>query len=224
MRATDRFDALANARHGDPFSILGPHKEAGSLIVRTFQPAAARVSVVRIADAVEMTRVHPSGIFEARFPDGDISIDYRLRVVYPGGYATEIDDPYRYGRVVSDYDLYLFGEGNHTRIYDKLGAHVIAMGTVEGTHFAVWSPNAERVSVVGDFNGWDGRVHPMRSLGSSGVWEIFLPGVREGQRYKFEMRVRSSGRTLVEMRSVRIRVRGAASLRMHRQSFDLHVA
>ena len=78
-------------------------------------------------------------------------------MVYPGGYATEIDDPYRYGRVVSDYDLYLFGEGNHTRIYDKLGAHVIKLGAVEGTHFAVWAPNAERVSVVGDFNGWDGR-------------------------------------------------------------------
>src|SRR6476646_6287707 len=101
VKGTDRFDALAHARHGDPFSILGPHNEAGTLIVRTFQPAAERVSVVRATEAVEMTRVHPSGIFEARFVEGDTSTDYRLRVVYPGGYATEIDDPYRYGRVVS---------------------------------------------------------------------------------------------------------------------------
>ena len=116
--------------------------------------------------------------------------DYRLRVVYPGGYAVEIDDPYRYGRVIGDFDLYLFGEGNHTRIYDKLGAHPMRIGDSDGVHFAVWAPNAQRVSVVGDFNGWDGRAHPMRSLGSSGVWEIFVPAARDGQHYKFEMRTR----------------------------------
>ena len=98
----------------------------------------------------------------------------------------------------SDYDLYLFGEGNHTRIYDKLGAHVIKVGAVDGTHFAVWAPNAERVSVVGDFNGWDGRLHPMRSLGASGIWEIFLPGVTEGQRYKFEIRSNVRGELLLK--------------------------
>jgi 1,4-alpha-glucan branching enzyme len=192
------FDALAGARHFDPFSVLGPHRENGSLVIRTFHPAAERVFVAGAREPVEMTRVHPAGVFEARFPELQETFDYRLRIVYPGGYSNEIDDPYRYGRIISDYDLYLFGEGKHTRIYDKLGAHVVRVGPAEGTHFAVWAPNGERVSVVGDFNGWDGRVHPMRSLGTSGVWEIFLPGVRDGQRYKFEIRSRSHGELLLK--------------------------
>jgi 1,4-alpha-glucan branching enzyme len=192
------FDALAGARHADPFSLLGPHRENGSLVVRTFHPAAERVFVAGSHEPVEMTRVHPAGIFEARFPGVQEAFDYRLRILYPGGYSNEIDDPYRYGRIISDYDLYLFGEGKHTRIYDKLGAHIVRVGAVEGTHFAVWAPNGERVSVVGDFNGWDGRVHPMRSLGASGVWEIFLPGVRDGQRYKFEIRSRAHGELLLK--------------------------
>ncbi len=100
-------------------------------------------------------------------------------------------------RVISDYDLYLFGEGRHTRIYDKLGAHMMTLDGVEGVHFAVWAPNASRLNVVGDFNGWDGRATPMRPLGSSGVWEAFVPGATEGQRYKFEVRARS-GRVIVK--------------------------
>jgi len=195
---TSAFDSLANARNADPFAVLGPHLVDDGVVIRTFQPAADRVAVARADGTTDMTRVHPSGIFEARFPDAASLFDYRIRVVYPGGFTSEIDDPYRYGRVVSDYDLYLFGEGNHTRIYDKLGAHIVKMGSVEGTHFAVWAPNAERVSVVGDFNGWDGRLHPMRSLGASGVWEIFLPGVGEGQRYKFELRSNVRGELLLK--------------------------
>jgi 1,4-alpha-glucan branching enzyme len=197
--AVDRgFDALAGARHSDPFSILGPHRQDGGLVIRAFHPAAERVLVAGVQEPTEMTRVHPAGIFEAQFPDAQEAFDYRLRIVYPGGYSNEIDDPYRYGRIISDYDLYLFGEGKHTRIYDALGAHILWIGAAEGTHFAVWAPNAERVSVVGDFNGWDGRVHPMRSLGPSGVWEIFLPGVRDGQRYKFEIRSRVHGELLLK--------------------------
>jgi 1,4-alpha-glucan branching enzyme len=192
-------DALAAARHSDPFAILGPHRRPDALLIRTFQPAAERVSVIGPLGDVEMARVHQSGIFEARFPGVSEPFDYRLRIVYPGGYAAEIDDPYRYGRVISDYDLYLFGEGKHRRIYDKLGAHIVNLGETQGTHFAVWAPNAERLSVVGDFNGWDGRVHPMRNLGNSGVWEIFLPGVHEGQRYKFEIRSRAHGELLLKV-------------------------
>ena len=94
-------------------------------------------------------------------------------------------------RILSDFDLYLFGEGNHTRIYDKLGAHPLDVGGTMGVHFSVWAPNALRVSVVGDFNIWDGRVHPMRSLGASGVWEIFIPAAKLGDRYKFELRTRT---------------------------------
>ncbi|HEY3885942.1 MAG TPA: hypothetical protein VGL62_12075, partial [Vicinamibacterales bacterium] len=193
-------EALASARHADPFSILGPHTDGEALVVRAYQPAASDVDVVRTADrsTTRMTRVHPSGIFEAVFRPATDAFDYRLRVTYPGGYVSEIDDPYRYGRVITDFDLYLFGEGKHTRIYDRLGAHLTRLGETAGAHFAVWAPNAERVSVVGDFNGWDGRVHPMRSLGASGVWEIFIPGIPDGQRYKFEIRSRASGELLLK--------------------------
>jgi 1,4-alpha-glucan branching enzyme len=96
-------------------------------------------------------------------------------------------------QVISDYDLYLFGEGNHTRIYDKLGAHVVSVAGVEGVHFGVWAPNAQRVSVVGDFNGWDGRDHPMQHLAASGVWDVFVPTAKEGQRYKYEIHTRQGG-------------------------------
>ncbi|MGH9411021.1 MAG: 1,4-alpha-glucan branching enzyme, partial [Vicinamibacterales bacterium] len=193
-------EALASARHADPFSILGPHKDDEALVVRAYQPAASDVDVVRTADrsATRMARVHPSGIFEAVFRPATDAFDYRLRVTYPGGYVSEIDDPYRYGRVITDFDLYLFGEGKHTRIYDRLGAHLTRLGDTAGVHFGVWAPNAERVSVVGDFNGWDGRVHPMRSLGPSGVWEMFIPGISDGQRYKFEIRSRARGELLLK--------------------------
>jgi len=190
MRAASEtaLDAIASARHADPFSILGPHLTDGSLVIRTCLPAAERLSVVYSGAEFPMIRRHPAGVFEVVIPDMSEIPAYRLRVTYRGGHAADIDDAYRYGRVISDYDLYLFGEGSHTRIYDRLGAHPLKVGNAEGVHFAVWAPNAVRASVVGDFNGWDGRVSQMRSLGSSGVWEIFLPGATPGQRYKFELR------------------------------------
>jgi 1,4-alpha-glucan branching enzyme len=190
--AVDRsLDAIAGARHPDPFSFLGPHVVEGGVCVRAMLPHAEEVSVMASdGEPVAMHRRHAAGVFEALLPGRREIPDYRLRVVYPGGYGAEIDDPYRFGRVIGDFDLYLFGEGNHTRIYDKLGAHATRIGEADGVHFAVWAPNAQRVSVVGDFNSWDGRVHPMRSLGSSGVWEIFLPVARLGHRYKFEIRSR----------------------------------
>ena len=113
---------------------------------------------------------------------------YRLRVEFPGDHVLEFDDPYRYGRVLTDFDLHLLGEGTHYRAFDKLGAHRIAVGSTVGIHFAVWAPNADRVSVIGDFNGWDGRVHAMRLLTPSGVWEIFIPDLPDGEAYKFEIR------------------------------------
>ena len=184
-------DAIATGRHTDPFSVLGPHIEDGRLVIRACLPAAEKVSVTRDGlSPIEMTRRHRAGVFEAVVPETRTVVDYRLRVTYPGGSAVDVDDPYRYGRVLSDYDLYLFGEGKHTRIYDKLGAHPMTIGPAAGVHFAVWAPNATRVSVVGDFNGWDGRVHAMRLLGASGVWEIFLPAAAIGHRYKFELRSR----------------------------------
>jgi 1,4-alpha-glucan branching enzyme len=180
--------ALAEARHADPFGVLGPHVESGGVVIRAIVPTADRVTVTRNGSSpIDMTRRHPSGIFEATIAGATEIPDYRLRVSFHGGTTGEIDDPYRYGRVLSDYDLYLFGEGKHTRIYDQLGAHPMTVGNAAGVHFAVWAPNAKRVSVVGDFNSWDGRRHPMRLLGASGVWEIFVPGVGTGERYKFEL-------------------------------------
>ena len=181
-------EALAEARHADPFGALGPHVDPRGIVIRTLIPTAEHVTVTRNGSRpVAMTRRHSAGIFEALLPDTRDIPDYRLSVSYFGGGAAEIDDPYRYGRVLSDYDLYLFGEGKHTRIYDKLGAHPMTIGEAEGVHFAVWAPNAKRLSVVADFNAWDGRRHPMRSLGASGVWEIFIPGIALGERYKFEI-------------------------------------
>ncbi len=182
-------DAIASARHSDPFSVLGPHVQHDHVVIRAVLPWAERVSVVgeEIGD-VPMVRRHPEGVFETGLSGLTEVPDYRFHVTGPGGRTTIIDDPYRYGRVISDYDLYLFGEGNHTRIYDRLGAHPLKVGYAEGVHFAVWAPNASRAAVVGDFNGWDGRVHGMRQLGASGIWEIFIPGATTGQRYKFELR------------------------------------
>jgi 1,4-alpha-glucan branching enzyme len=192
-------DALVNARHSDPFSVLGPHVRRGALTIRACLPGAESVVVTRNGDQpIDMTRRHDAGIFEAVIGNTTEIFDYRLRVRYPDGHVVEVDDPYRYGRVIGDFDLYLFGEGKHTRIYEKLGAHLMRIGAADGVHFAVWAPNSQRVSVVGDFNNWDGRVHPMRSLGSSGVWEIFVPAARAGQRYKFEM-LSKSGELLVKV-------------------------
>jgi 1,4-alpha-glucan branching enzyme len=193
----------------DPFAVLGPHRdETGALVVRTRQPAAQSVAVRLLAtnQLLPMTRIDREGLYELRLSPAETAAvpDYRLRVsvgpLPPGSpagtlpegptQAHEIDDPYRYGRVLTDFDLHLFGEGTHRRLFDKLGAHRITIGTTVGVHFAVWAPNADRVSVVGDFNGWDGRVHGMRLLAPGGVWEIFIPDLPDGEKYKFEIRTR----------------------------------
>ena len=141
-----------------------------------------------------MTLRHPAGLFEVRLTQ-DEAADYRLRIAYrangDGDHRVEIDDPYRYGRVLTDFDLHLLGEGTHHRAFEKLGAHRITVGTTTGVHFAVWAPNADRVSVVGDFNGWDGRVHTTRLLAPAGIWEIFMPDLPDGERYKFEIRTKA---------------------------------
>ncbi len=183
--------ALVDACHADPFSVLGPHVTPTGIVIRAILPDAREVHVVaHDTEPVAMERRHEAGVFEAHL-SGSTVPDYRLRVTAPDGSRHDIVDPFRYGRIIGDYDLYLFGEGNHTRIYERLGAHAKRIGEVDGVHFAVWAPNGSRVSVVGDFNRWDGRVHPMRSLGSSGVWEIFIPAAKVGDRYKFELRARS---------------------------------
>ena len=184
--------ALVGGYHCDPFAVLGPHAEGGTTVIRAFQPAA-REMALRLAggtgELVAMAKRDAAGVFEARV-DG-AAPEYRLRITYPGDHVVEADDPYRYGRVLTDFDLHLFGEGTHLRAFEKLGSHRITLGAATGVHFAVWAPNAERVSVVGDFNGWDGRVNPMRVLVPGGIWEIFIPNLPDGEKYKYEIRTRA---------------------------------
>ena len=178
--------AIAEGRHGDPFSVLGLHKRAG-WVVTAFVPGADRLWVLtgKAGKATEATLAHGiPGLFVCELPK---KADYRLRAEGHGA-AWDFDDPFAFGPVLGEMDEYLFSEGTHKRLWHVLGAHLITHGGVDGVHFAVWAPNADRVSVVGDFNIWDGRRHPMRRRGGTGVWEIFVPGLAEGTTYKYEIR------------------------------------
>jgi 1,4-alpha-glucan branching enzyme len=180
--------AIVAARHGDPFSVLGLHQSAQGPVVRAFVPFADRVEVVTPdgGPATPLERRHPDGFFEGLIRDRAGSFRYVLRCANAGG-TWEVQDPYAFGPVLGPLDDHLLGEGTHKQLYERLGAHVMAHQGVEGVHFAVWAPNARRVSVVGDFNGWDGRRHDMRKRIDSGLWEIFAPGLGPGTVYKYEI-------------------------------------
>jgi len=193
-------EQIRRAEHADPFHYLGPHpveREGEKRIaIRVFQPRATKVHVVPVggAPSVAAQRINLDGIFEALLPFSDGVLGnptaYRLRMAFADGRCEETYDPYAFPPLLTDFDLHLVGEGTHYQKYEKLGAHVREVAGVRGVHFGVWAPNARRVSVVGDFNGGDGRVNAMRGRGSSGIWEIFLPELREGMIYKFEIRSR----------------------------------
>jgi len=178
-------DAVVEGRHGDPFALLGVHEADGTLVVRAFVPGADRLDAVTPAGDLlaPLARLHPAGFFEGAIPH---RAAYRLRAANRDG-AWTIDDPYAHGPVLGPIDDWLVGEGTHVKFYDRLGAHPLEHEGTAGVHFAVWAPNARRVSVVGDFNGWDGRRHVMRRRVDTGVWEIFLPELREGTIYKYEI-------------------------------------
>jgi 1,4-alpha-glucan branching enzyme len=185
----ETYQSIVAGDHGDPFSILGMHEEDGDgLVVRTFQPGARSVEVVSAdgASLGELEPVHPEGLFA-----GPVSAEewspYRLRIDWDGT-EVELEDPYRFPSAMGEQDLYLFGEGNHYNIYDRLGAHPMTLEGVAGVSFAVWAPSARRVSVVGGFNNWDGRRHVMRKHPGIGVWEIFIPNIGEGEVYKYELK------------------------------------
>jgi 1,4-alpha-glucan branching enzyme len=188
--------ALLEARHAAPHSLLGMHptmhRRVQGVVARAFLRGAATCDVVELdttpPNKFPMTQVAPEGIFEVFIPKRADVFRYQLRATYPGGEMRQFFDPYCFLPTLGAQDLYLFNEGNEHRIYEKLGAHVRDLGGVTGVSFAVWAPSAARVSVVGNFNHWDGRFHPMRSLGASGVWELFIPGLGEGELYKFEIR------------------------------------
>jgi 1,4-alpha-glucan branching enzyme len=188
--------ALLHGRLHDPFRYLGLHREADGWVLRVFHPYAEAVWLRLPSGTQPLEQVHPAGLFEWRGNEA-LPAPYALGVS-EGGHVHDRHDPYAFAPDLSGHDLYLFNEGRLHQAWRTLGAHLEERHGVRGVRFAVWAPNAERVSVVGDFNRWDGRMHPMGVHGSSGVWELFIPGLRTGQLYKYEIRARGSDHILVK--------------------------
>ncbi|MBU1742920.1 MAG: 1,4-alpha-glucan branching enzyme, partial [Proteobacteria bacterium] len=182
--------SLLEARCADPHSILGCHRHSDGWVVRVFRPWASRVEIIIDQEATDLPRVHDTGLFEIVLPEADRKPDYRLRFTWPDGETTTRADAYTFWPQISEHDQHLWNEGRLDQAYHTLGARVWTADGVAGVRFAVWAPNAAGVSVVGDFNGWDGRADQMRILGSSGIWELFVPGLPVGELYKYEIRPR----------------------------------
>ena len=187
LTAQSDVEAIVSGQHGDPFGILGVHRSNGGLAARCFIPGAEEVEAETLAgkSAGGLTRRHDAGFF-----DGKLKIRKRQPLRYRArnaGGEWLVTDAYSFGPVLGPMDDYYIGEGSHRRLFDKLGAHLISHEGVDGVHFAVWAPNARRVSVVGDFNDWDGRRHAMRRRVDNGIWEIFVPDIAAGRTYKFEI-------------------------------------
>lgn len=175
--------AVMEGRLPDPFAFLGPHQEDGATVVRTFQPGATSVAALQDGAAEAPLREVAPGLFAGRLErDGS----YRLKIDWDGA-VQETEDPYAFGLLLGDLDLHLFMEGSHWELAQKMGAQPRVFEGVEGVGFSLWAPNARRVSVIGDFNSWDGRRHPMRLRHPAGVWELFVPRLGPGERYKFEL-------------------------------------
>src|SRR5690606_21578993 len=211
----DEIERIARGEHADPFARLGMHVEDGVLRIRAMLPTARRVGLVDTSAAagaaargagaagesgaddgrvlVWLEPIHPDGLYEASIPTRGEPFPYRLRVDWgpPADegepFEQEFEDPYRFGPLISEFDRWLHGEGALERPWQVLGAHPCAVDGVAGTRFAVWAPNASRAAVVGSFNHWDIRRHPMRLHPDAGIWELFLPHVGPGDRYKFAM-------------------------------------
>ncbi|MFZ5536170.1 MAG: 1,4-alpha-glucan branching protein GlgB [Pseudomonadota bacterium] len=188
---------LLDGRHHDPFSLLGRHPLGeGWSCVRALLPQAASVRLGPQGPAME--RIDPRGLWQWEGPDGDLPRHHSLHCTDQHGHIFELIDPYTFEPQLGELDMYLFGEGRHWHVYRVLGAHPHQVDGIDGVLFAVWAPNAERVSVVGDFNQWDGRRNMMRSRGGGGLWELFIPGLVPGDLYKYELRNRDSGAILLK--------------------------
>ena len=184
------------AEHGAPNAVLGPHEieQQGktAVVIRTIQPYARAVFVVDedTGTKYEMQRIVPEGCYEVVIPDHSLPVTYHYEIIDQQDQVQTVRDPYSFPPLLTDFDLHLISEGTHFDTYEKLGAHIRTVEGVTGVHFAVWAPNAIRVSVVGDFNRWDGRINPMQKRDDTGIWEIFMPGLGEGTIYKYEIRSR----------------------------------
>jgi 1,4-alpha-glucan branching enzyme len=192
----DEVNLLSAREHADPHHVLGPHESRRGVRIRVWRPEAKSVQA-RVngggggadgADTFQLEPAHAPGLFQVTIPEASLPLEYELDIAYPDGNSFTMHDPYAFPPTLGELDLHLASEGRHEQLYEHLGAHPMQIAGVSGTAFAVWAPAARSVSVVGDFNSWDGRIHPMRSLGHSGIWELFLPDVGEGARYKYEIR------------------------------------
>ena len=179
---------LVELRHSEPHSVLGIHPDGSGVVVRAFRPDAVSIHVLPDFGGRIPMQHRLGGVFEARLNNREGTFDYTLEVEYPGKRVFKLKDPYSFLPTLGEMDLYFAGEGRHERLWERMGAHLTHHHGVAGVSFAVWAPTARGVSVVGDFNGWDGRLHAMRRMGASGIWELFVPEVGEGTRYKFEIR------------------------------------
>lgn len=193
-----QFQEIVDGVHGDPHHVLGVHIKGASAVIRAFRPDA-KAAKVMLSDGAsfDMTRAHAGGIFEVIIPTKKLGEDhaYQIEATYANGVTSTVDDPYRYWPTIGELDLYLFGQGRHEHLWRMMGAHPRMHQGTKGVSFAVWAPNARSVRVAGEFNFWQARIHPMRRLGSSGVWELFIPGLEPGMKYKFEI-LEHSGRTM----------------------------
>ena len=193
----DQLEQLVQGHHWDPLAILGAHPMAqgssSTVAIRCFLPEANHVALLlneRARQPIPMTRLHKDGLFEATVPGPLGTRPYRLRVTDYAGLVSERHDPYAFPPLLTDFELHLFAEGTFFKAYETMGAHLRTVQGIDGVHFVVWAPNASRVSVVGDFNQWDGRRHPMTNRGTTGLWELFIPELTDGTLYKYEIRSR----------------------------------
>ena len=199
MLLNDIINKIIASEYHDPFQALGVHfSGADTATVRTFQPHAESVEFLMGAEIRGMDKIRPEGLFTLELtrsscPDPDFHpFNYRFKITYFNGNTHIVNDPYRFMPQLGDVDKYLFNSGTHYSLYNHMGAHLTTCEDLKGTIFRVWAPAAKRVSVLGNFNGWDGRIHPMRSLGASGIWELFLPGIGQNELYRFEIKTQQN--------------------------------
>ncbi len=195
---SEAYRTLFEGRIADPHAILGMHTEKDGIAVRVYDPVAEQIILIADGKRFPMEKVADAGLFVKTFPGKRKHFDYVVEKHFADGGTFTSEDPYHFLPGVGEMDMYLFNSGEHHRIYEVMGAHPHRMGEVEGVLFAVWAPNAERVSVIGDFNCWDGRRNMMRLMGSSGIWELFIPSLQPGDLYKYEIRTKN-GDILVKL-------------------------